>query len=230
MSLSAGLQRDAQRLVPDKREERRVRATALLLLAGPVKQWTDIEPAAARLGLANEFADLSGTLADVIENKAGQWTPKPANEAECRARLEQRILNSAMIWIIHGGLSPAWLEVAKYVGHDLGRKYVEFNDAFAKRVLVTDRVETMAANSDLAIAVMTAEDRTENGKLRARQNVVHEIGLAQGMLGWSGVILLREEGIEDFTNLSGLVYVPFPHGNVAATYGDLRAHIDQRLF
>ena len=51
---------------------------------------------------------------------------------------------------------------------------------------------------------MTADDRTAEGKGRARQNVIHEIGLFQGRLGFNRVILLQQVGTEDFSNVEGL--------------------------
>ena len=45
--------------------------------------------------------------------------------------------------------------------------------------------------------------------IRARQNVVHEIGFFQGKYGRSRVVLLAEQGVEIFTNISGIVRIDF---------------------
>jgi len=50
----------------------------------------------------------------------------------------------------------------------------------------------------------TGEDETKDGKLLARQNVVHEAGLFQGKLGFTRAIILLEEVTEGFSNLAGL--------------------------
>jgi hypothetical protein len=50
----------------------------------------------------------------------------------------------------------------------------------------------------------TGEDETKDGKLLARQNVVHEAGLFQGKLGFTRAIILLEEVTEEFSNLAGL--------------------------
>jgi predicted nucleotide-binding protein len=47
--------------------------------------------------------------------------------------------------------------------------------------------------------VLTAEDETHEGRLRARQNVVHEAGLFQGKLGFTKVALILQNGVEDFS-------------------------------
>ena len=60
--------------------------------------------------------------------------------------------------------------------------------------------------------------RVEAGEARVRENVMHEIGLFQGRYGRNRVILLHEEGVNIPTNLSGVVYSPFPKGNIAACF------------
>jgi predicted nucleotide-binding protein len=52
---------------------------------------------------------------------------------------------------------------------------------------------------------MTAEDERADGKLNARLNVVHEIGLFQGRRGFNRAIILLEEGCEEFSNVHASV-------------------------
>ena len=145
------------------------------------------------------------------------------------ARIRERIRRDAQIWIIHGGKSTVWQSLATFLVTDLELRYTEFNDPAAKRVFIQDRVETMVASSTLALAVMTAADVTECGERRARQNVVHEIGVAQGRLGFGRVIIMLQRGVETFSNMSGLVYVPFEPSKLAEALSDLRSHIVARL-
>jgi predicted nucleotide-binding protein len=70
---------------------------------------------------------------------------------------------------------------------------------------------------------MTAEDETVDGELRARQNVVHELGLFQGKLGFSRAIALLEEGADDFSNLHGIQQIRFSRDNIKETFGDVLA-------
>jgi len=72
-----------------------------------------------------------------------------------------------------------------------------------------------------AVLVQTGEDHTGDGKLRARQNVIHEIGLFQGRLGFEKVALVEQEGIESFSNIHGLQVIRFPGLRIEAAYYEL---------
>ena len=55
----------------------------------------------------------------------------------------------------------------------------------------------MLADADFAFIVMTAEDEHGDGRLHARQNVIHEAGLFQGRLGFEQAIIRACEDSED---------------------------------
>jgi predicted nucleotide-binding protein len=68
---------------------------------------------------------------------------------------------------------------------------------------------------------MTGDDETAEGQHRARQNVVHEIGLFQGRLGFSRGIVLLEQGVGEFSNLQGIQQIRYSKGNIRETFGDV---------
>jgi predicted nucleotide-binding protein len=72
---------------------------------------------------------------------------------------------------------------------------------------------------------MTGDDILENGEIRARENVLHEIGFFQGKLGLDKIVLLHEEAVNIPSNIHGLVYIPFPKDMVEATYGALQREL-----
>jgi predicted nucleotide-binding protein len=74
---------------------------------------------------------------------------------------------------------------------------------------------------------MTAEDEQPDGRMRARENVVHEIGLFQGRLGFKRAIVLLEEGCEEFSNIHGIGQIRFPKGNIGAKFEEIRQVLER---
>jgi predicted nucleotide-binding protein len=72
-----------------------------------------------------------------------------------------------------------------------------------------DVLKTTLASCTFAAIVATGDDETVEGAFRARQNVIHEVGLFQGRLGFEKVALLQQRSVEGFSNLAGLQVIPF---------------------
>jgi predicted nucleotide-binding protein len=66
-----------------------------------------------------------------------------------------------------------------------------------------------------------------NGKIRARENVVHEAGLFQGRLGFKKAIILLEEGCEEFSNIHGLGQIRFPKATISAKFEEIRGVLER---
>jgi len=94
----------------------------------------------------------------------------------------------------------------------------ERNKVAGRQVVQT--LDAMLDKSNFAVIVATADDEAADGP-RARQNVVHEIGLFQGRLGIERVAVLMEQGITHFLNLSGVLYLEFEPGKIEQTWTDL---------
>jgi predicted nucleotide-binding protein len=78
-----------------------------------------------------------------------------------------------------------------------------------------------------AFLVMTAEDEQTDGEVRARENVVHEVGLFQGRLGFSRTIVLLEDGCGEFSNIHGLGQIRFPRGDITAKFEEIRKVLER---
>ncbi|MDJ0503286.1 MAG: nucleotide-binding protein [Nostocales cyanobacterium LE14-WE4] len=96
-----------------------------------------------------------------------------------------------------------------------------------KRLYRSCEIHIMLDNAAIAFLIMTAEDEQGDGKLRARMNVIHEVGLFQGRLGFHRAILLLEEGCENFSNVEGIGNIPFPPGNIKACFEEIRRVLER---
>jgi predicted nucleotide-binding protein len=125
------------------------------------------------------------------------------------------------VFIGHGG-SKLWNEVRRFLEHDLSLKTVEYGSEPRAGIPVVSILEEMLSQATFAVLVLTAEDETARGGKRARQNVVHEAGLFQGVLGFRRAILLLQSGVEEFSNVAGLEHLAFEGDAIATTFDDLR--------
>ena len=77
------------------------------------------------------------------------------------------------------------------------------------------------------ILILTAEDERVDGTVAARQNVIHEVGLVQGRLGFTRVIVMLEHGREEFSNIEGLGQIRFPAGQIEAAFEEVRRVLER---
>jgi predicted nucleotide-binding protein len=145
-------------------------------------------------------------------------------------RVETRKARAAMVGtnvFIGHGRSPQWRELKDFVEDRLKLPADEFNSTPVAGVTTTARLSELLDAAAFALLVMTAEDEQVDGSVRARENVVHEVGLFQGRLGFSRAIVLLEEGCEEFSNIHGLGQIRFPKGRISAIFEDIRAVLER---
>jgi predicted nucleotide-binding protein len=100
-------------------------------------------------------------------------------------------------WLERFGLDVVILREQPNAGRTIIEKFVEFS------------------NVAFAIILLTGDDRggpidlpCENQKLRARQNVILELGFFLGKLGRKRVCVLYQEGVEIPSDYAGVLFVP----------------------
>lgn len=144
-------------------------------------------------------------------------------EIRANSELEQPVAvakEQGRVFITHGR-SGDWREVQAYIEKDIKLHTLELAQEPSLGRTIIEKLEANAERCDSAVIVMTGDDIDEDGQARARENVMHEIGYFQSKYGRSRVVLLHEEGVSIPTNLSGVVYIPFPKGTVSAAFGVL---------
>lgn len=130
------------------------------------------------------------------------------------------------VFIGHGR-SQVWRDLKDFVKDRLGLPYDEFNRVPVAGITNIQRLTQMLDSAAVAFIVMTAEDEQVDGKVEARTNVIHEVGLFQGRLGFTKAIVLLEEGCEEFSNIQGLGQIRFPKGNITAKFEDIRQVLER---
>jgi predicted nucleotide-binding protein len=130
------------------------------------------------------------------------------------------------IFIGHGR-STDWRELKDFVSDRLQLPWDEFNRVPVAGVTNIARLAQMLDQASFAFLVMTAEDEQADGNRHARMNVIHEVGLFQGRLGFERAIVLLEDGCEEFSNVQGLGQLRFPKGKISAIFEDIRAVLER---
>jgi predicted nucleotide-binding protein len=130
------------------------------------------------------------------------------------------------IFIGHGR-SAVWRDLKDFIQDRLELPWDEFNREATAGVSTKERLETMLEESCFAFIVMTAEDEQADKTKHARANVIHEVGLFQGRLGFKRAIVLLEDGCEEFSNITGLGQIRFPPGNVASKFEEIRRVLER---
>lgn len=125
------------------------------------------------------------------------------------------------IFIGHGR-SKLWARLQLYLKDDLALPTLTFEDESRTSETIINILSQFLDESSFAILILTAEDETADGQIRARQNVIHEAGLFQGRLGFDKVVILKQDSIEEFSNISGLQYIPFSNDNIEQTFYELQ--------
>ena len=130
------------------------------------------------------------------------------------------------VFIGHGR-SPLWKDLRDFLRDRVHLPFDEFNRVPVAGVTNIARLSQMLDSAAVAFVVMTAEDEQLDGSLHARMNVIHEVGLFQGRLGFDRAIVLLEQGCEEFTNIQGLGQIRFPKGNITACFEDVRLVLER---
>ena len=137
---------------------------------------------------------------------------------------EETIIPRVSIFIGHGR-NQMWRDLKDHLQDKHGLPIIAYEIGSRAGHSIRDILESMLNESNLAFLIMTGEDEMPDGSLQARQNVIHEIGLFQGKLGFSKAIILLEEGTEEFSNIHGIQQIRFSKGNIKETFGDVLAVI-----
>jgi predicted nucleotide-binding protein len=83
---------------------------------------------------------------------------------------------------------------------------------------IIEKFEAHSADVQCAVVILTADDvanakaTPEQREMRARQNVILELGFFVGKLGRQRTFALVEKGVALPSDISGLVYIPLDDG------------------
>lgn len=128
------------------------------------------------------------------------------------------------VFIGHGH-DPQWKDLRDFLHFKLHFDVKEYGTGARAGYTIQEVLDEMSKSTSFALLVHTGEDEDQDGKLHARQNVVHETGLFQAHVGSKRAIVLLEEGCEEFSNIHGLQQIRFSKGRIQEVFGEVVATI-----
>lgn len=146
------------------------------------------------------------------------------------SRLDKRIRKSTLVGtnvFLGHGRSLLWRALKDFVEGRLHLPVDEFNRVPVAGITNIARLSEMLDSAAIAFVILTAEDELKDGKHQARMNVIHEVGLFQGRLGFTRAVVMLEQGCEEFSNIQGLGQIRFPAGNIEAAFEDVRRVLER---
>lgn len=160
-------------------------------------------------------------------NQLSKQIEKLAAHLGRAAKAEARSSRIGTNVFIGHGRSTVWRDLKDFVKDRLMLPYDEFNRVPVAGITNIARLSDMLDSAACAFVIMTAEDEQTDGKIQARMNVIHEVGLFQGRLGFTKAIILLEDGCEEFSNIQGLGQIRFPKGDIRSRFEEIREVLER---
>ena len=139
------------------------------------------------------------------------------------------------VFIIHGRSSEIH-EVERFIKDELHFNAVILKNSFSGKHMMDKFKDEIWNNACCAVAIMSPDDKLDNGNFRTRQNVIYELGYCSGVFdGYyeededgdfeaEPVIIIKEKSIDmrDLSDLLGVEYLEYTNGSINTVFGKLR--------
>lgn len=132
---------------------------------------------------------------------------------EGKTNSKMETTNTNKIFIVHGHNETIKEKVARLL-ENLKLEPIILHEQVDNGNTIIEKFEQHSNSVNFAIILLTADDegkakKEKDYKPRARQNVIFEMGHFYGKLGRNRVFLLKENGVEEPSDLSGIIYTPY---------------------
>ena len=114
------------------------------------------------------------------------------------------------IFIGHGH-HLLWARIALHLIEEYQIKSIYYESECRTGISIDSTINDFINNDNIKFAILTLmkEDETTDGSKRARQNVIHELGLFRDKLGPKRVAMIVEKGLELPSNVNGIEFIEY---------------------
>ena len=141
------------------------------------------------------------------------------NKASSKKSKAAKSTKSNRVFIVHGHDALAKTEVARTI-EKLGLGAIVLHEQANEGKTIIEKFERDASQVSFAIIIFSPDDtgfpnnKPDEAKPRARQNVILELGYFSGILGRENVVVLHKGDVEIPSDYLGVVYIPMDsHGS-----------------
>jgi predicted nucleotide-binding protein len=160
---------------------------------------------------ANQSPIDAGQIGIVSNQMTVLWSLKAQREAALLSL--GGLAGCTTVFLVHGRNHGQRETVARFL-EKLGLKVILLDEHAGVGLTIVENLERAAGDAGFAIVLLTGDDvgglkgtKTEEQCVRARQNVILELGYFLGRLGRERVCALYEVGVEIPTDFLGVRYV-----------------------
>ncbi len=136
-------------------------------------------------------------------------------------------VNNQNVFVSHGKNAAIKKIVSEFVKNQSFKPILYKNDSTIGDTIV-ENLENLTIQCSYAIVILTKEDFQMDSKVRARQNVIHELGWCQALYGRKRVLILVEEGTELPSNISGISHKRFNNENIENIESAIKSFLEMR--
>lgn len=131
------------------------------------------------------------------------------NEIDSR-QISNNSLKDFNIFIGHGH-HLLWARIALFLLEEHNIKSEYYESKCRTGLSIDNAIEEFKQNEKIKFAILTLmkEDETSEGQVRARQNVIHELGIFRDKLGSKKIAIIVEKGLEKPSNIDGIEYIEY---------------------
>jgi len=139
------------------------------------------------------------------------------SEIEIYADVKPSIKNgikSDKVFIVHGHNNEIKLAVTSLISQ-LGLTPIILHEQPNKGRTIIEKFEKLSEDVSFAVVLLSADDMMQDGRYRARQNVILELGFFIAKLGRENVVALYDTAteIEIPSDITGVLYEPYDNPN-----------------
>ena len=173
----------------------------LIMNAGPQQRFKSFQE-----GIGSQITSLESIL-ERLELIPESTSSTPTHSS----RPKHNTNDSNSVFIVHGHDEAVKTSVARFI-EKLGLKAIILHEQPNKGQTIIEKFESNAAGVGFAIVLLTPDDiaapkdTPDETSLRARQNVIMELGYFCSALGRNKVCVLYKEGVDIPSDYLGVVY------------------------